>query len=1331
MKQKIAKFMPCEASDIGAETASPRIADRHSTALGPFGFSPITTLALVLTLFAGPILYSQVSSTSDTKPYVAQLSAQTDDRDGYALVANRRESSGKEIAGLMHSPSDVSSVGDGFSFVADPAQHGIHVFDAEYQALRFLRLPKDPAAASPEAGPLPQRLDGSAGEFVSVLAQDALGQFVQAINRNGNTHPRMRLTDSNREDGMDYVDLSGDAAGRSYLLAIDSAGRPQIDIRDVQGTMLLHQDLRELFLPGCEQIRSQRITVGQKATPGDVDEGSAALPKLYLALGVDDSGCPNPDAPSPLPGDQRPPAFDGILELEFKDPQDAHAGLQIAGLQVGPVPDDLDVHQTPDGNNQLYWSEAGNLHSYGTASAVRWFGDTSPHAVPEAAPEPRFSFDARDTGQFAAAAASCPFAGAIWKESIERSSAHYLGNLWTGGLEQVWRIATDSSAENGDPMMDSNPVPILALLQPAPNDSFRVQDWSLNASNESQLHSIRQWKLCTETQIFDPFDEGPAPASYAHLPRDLARSAGKDFLIASQAIYRYGSEIRSELEYADPGAHFRAIASDRGQVAALDAARDSIHIFDTELSLRSTISITSTRQPTVAVDIAMTSDNVVLADRARSRIEIRQIEGRDRHGFASHLVPKRITAGPDGIFVLSESEWVLHYDLSGEILDAWPLPNVDSFASPDKENMLEGSAEERRLHWRSTDIALAADGRLFVSYVGIDAQADPASGVWVYAPQKTVATLGSGPPAESCLVRAAKNISEQELSPNERAHAWIDVHSACAAFNQAQHVVWLIDAAAGSAQPRRQVFDRLKLLAIEAMDGMSGGASKLALVVQQDDQLVNEDFSRELAEVRRQILQLTPVLDAEIPPVTRAAEARLANPPFPEDAARKLVIFGDERTLRQEGLAPVIQGLAEQEIQTLFVLITDGRLDQDLEQILDSMPASAQLWLDPDLHAMADLQSVLIERKWISQHFDRFDLLDQLNIDLDYVLGSQMPAGTWTEARRELHWEFLGSPMQTTPIPSPQTPTPNWTATSSPSPSATEVAGPSPTPIRTPDIPHRAGGDLESIVKSNEMRQFSYQFFGTRLGSFPSSDRLEFDYTDQLGHAQQLEIPIQNIVIAHPPSATPSPVPRAIFLPLLQSGCKPQLKSLDIVLVMDISSSMAELESAGEQSRSKLDIARDAASNFVDRLDLVAEKDRVAIIAFDAEARRMSPLTHARAQIGEALQALDAGRGTRIDAGLRLAEAELLLRGRPSANRVVILLTDGLQAGPVEEVYAAARKVKGSGARLVTIGLGPQIDVAMLQAVASRPDDHYASPQASDLDALYRAILDELECGEF
>ncbi len=181
-----------------------------------------------------------------------------------------------------------------------------------------------------------------------------------------------------------------------------------------------------------------------------------------------------------------------------------------------------------------------------------------------------------------------------------------------------------------------------------------------------------------------------------------------------------------------------------------------------------------------------------------------------------------------------------------------------------------------------------------------------------------------------------------------------------------------------------------------------------------------------------------------------------------------------------------------------------------------------------------------------------------------------------------------------------------------------------------------------------------------------------------------------------------------------------------MVLVIDASSSMTERTPAG---RMKIDAAIAAARAFLDALRL-DRGDQAAIVAFNAGATLLAPLTGDRAPLEAALAGIRTAQQTCIVCAVETAAAELSSqRHVPTHTATLILLTDGRSnPRPVGEAVARTTEAKARGVVVFTIGLGTEIDDDALAAMASRPGYFYREADADGLADIYKKIAVDIPC---
>ena len=213
---------------------------------------------------------------------------------------------------------------------------------------------------------------------------------------------------------------------------------------------------------------------------------------------------------------------------------------------------------------------------------------------------------------------------------------------------------------------------------------------------------------------------------------------------------------------------------------------------------------------------------------------------------------------------------------------------------------------------------------------------------------------------------------------------------------------------------------------------------------------------------------------------------------------------------------------------------------------------------------------------------------------------------------------------------------------------------------------------------------------------------------------------------------TPSPTaePRPVYIPLaLHERCDPTQQRIDVALVIDASTSMNEPTRLG---RPKIVATLEAARAFLDLLSLDGpSSDQAAIVAFNAQAQLLAPLTNDRAALEAALDAITLAQQTRLDLAVA-AGADALADGtrrRPTNQEVLVLLTDGrANPVPVEAAVEQAALAKAAGITLFTIGLGEDIDAEGLAAMASRSGGFLRAPDAEDLAGAYAEVARSIPC---
>jgi Mg-chelatase subunit ChlD len=198
------------------------------------------------------------------------------------------------------------------------------------------------------------------------------------------------------------------------------------------------------------------------------------------------------------------------------------------------------------------------------------------------------------------------------------------------------------------------------------------------------------------------------------------------------------------------------------------------------------------------------------------------------------------------------------------------------------------------------------------------------------------------------------------------------------------------------------------------------------------------------------------------------------------------------------------------------------------------------------------------------------------------------------------------------------------------------------------------------------------------------------------------------------------PPARALLVRDIQKGVP--TGGVDVVLVIDHSSSMAETFSDSSETINKMDAAIKAAEQFIDQLDM--SLDRVAVVQFNETAEIVQPFSQDAPAIKRSIEGIRPNGSTAMDVGLQIAQN--VLGSIQASLPVVILLSDG-QSLP-EAALEQAQRLKDVGVRLITIGIGDVNDGLMKQIAISIQDNlqYYYAPNGQDLLKIYVTIARRL-----
>ena len=200
-------------------------------------------------------------------------------------------------------------------------------------------------------------------------------------------------------------------------------------------------------------------------------------------------------------------------------------------------------------------------------------------------------------------------------------------------------------------------------------------------------------------------------------------------------------------------------------------------------------------------------------------------------------------------------------------------------------------------------------------------------------------------------------------------------------------------------------------------------------------------------------------------------------------------------------------------------------------------------------------------------------------------------------------------------------------------------------------------------------------------------------------------------------------------------------RGIDIVLAMDISSSMAAMDF---DPLTRFEAAKEVVSDFISN----RKSDRIALVVFSAQSFTLCPLTLDY----DMLKAfLDEAWSTRIDDGTAIGSAIATsvnrLRESDAKSKIVILLTDGMNNRGNIDPATASELAKTMAIKIYTIGVGTEgkapfkmngrifwtethIDEESLIQVAEKTGGkYYRATNKRQLEGIYEEI-NQLETSE-
>jgi Ca-activated chloride channel family protein len=177
--------------------------------------------------------------------------------------------------------------------------------------------------------------------------------------------------------------------------------------------------------------------------------------------------------------------------------------------------------------------------------------------------------------------------------------------------------------------------------------------------------------------------------------------------------------------------------------------------------------------------------------------------------------------------------------------------------------------------------------------------------------------------------------------------------------------------------------------------------------------------------------------------------------------------------------------------------------------------------------------------------------------------------------------------------------------------------------------------------------------------------------------------------------------------PVIKNSYKQDDKDgYNLALVIDSSGSMRERGYDSTNTQTKFEVVQELVSDFVKK----RANDNLAIVVFGEFAYTASPLTYDKDMVNDIIKRLSigiAGEKTALYDGLAMGVK--LLKQTKGQNRVIILLTDGVNTAGFIPKEVSIKLAKEHHIKVYTIGIGHEgeYDKRVLQEIAKQSDGEF------------------------
>lgn len=960
----------------------------------------------------------------------------------YRLVDTWRDRPWQLTAGRYGRTADISSAPDGTTYILDnrdtAARPGaIHVLDRAGIAQAVFTVPPPDENGLVDAQWRPQRIDVGRDGTIHVLefneSPTRVGDALFWVYRLSRYSPAGRLLGQFEvllEPPRHFIDLAVADDGRIYVTRAgqnpwcydpgqeeeltNRPGEPPsyaIDVYDAAGTLLAQLTPPELKVPTMIDVgRDGRVWVLSRIPPqcgtGPGDPAApTATPRPSLAGGAAVAAAhPAGAQQAPAPGQPvngivvlRP---DHSVEEGIPDLGDDEIAVGPAGVFVSRNVDIYRVHDADPLKGGRRWVDTEPL-----------FTGPTDHVYAGFLRRILFNLDVPDDGRLLASMNHCYFQGLLSFDDLAakpleaRLNGAYDAPELEGPAYPIRVAAAEDVAVLLGRMLISGSRQTGAVTYSLTNwttDGQAVQRWTPDGQLGSQLG------LCPDADIWFGSD--------AWVTRDIAVDGDTVYTIDPELLQKRPDDHWPSWTYwpgglliddLDAASFLGAVSADGGLVATLDLGANSVVLVDAAGALVRSWSVDAGGDIALPVDVALAGDRVAIADQARSRVYVRDLDGRAVADWPLHDGPRAIAAGPGGdLVVLGRGGWGHHYTPDGRLVASWPLPDA---------------AVEAR------DIAVGDDGRVYVNFVrlgptvefGWDSRAPiEAAGVWVF--ERTAAPLSPPPPPRACVPSRDKTATPRRLPLGDTVEVTLTVNGWCPGTFDKADIVIVFDTS--RSMTFQDSFGQGKAAALAFLAELDGVNTRVGLVTFDSGPTLRSPLTADVAAIRARIAALGANGDTQLAGALDAARLafQTADPPSAPDA-RKIVVIVTDGIIKDDPLplaAVAALDAAGAAIHALvfpswdFNNVHRDNLDVVVGNAAGDKPG--RVHLNPTEAHIEAIARNLTGYTPESGLFETIRIDDVVPGNMAYVRGSAVPPASFDAAANVLSWTFGATPSSTT-----------------------------------------------------------------------------------------------------------------------------------------------------------------------------------------------------------------------------------------------------------------------------------------------------------------------------